>query len=263
MAKLTKTEATGHLAALALLNRSSLSPDERWEILEKYREDAEHANVLDGAFFTPVGLARDFGIEVPACRRLIDLCAGVGALAYMHSRAYRARGSEPVPEIVCLERNPDYVAVGKILIPEAVWIEADVFDLPKLGLGHFDVAISNPPFGSVTHLGPRGGQRQRSAQGWRSRPSDHGRLRRLRSRRGREIQGRDEGSAGVSGPLLRASCWMSSFAGRCFSSTKPSGAVPGVDFGADLINPGFPRWSTHFVTAMAESAIEIKAVLAI
>ncbi len=27
--------------------------------------------------------------------------------------------------------------------------------------------------------------------------------------------------------------------------------------------PGFPRWSTHFVTAMAESAIEIKAVLAI
>jgi hypothetical protein len=30
-----------------------------------------------------------------------------------------------------------------------------------------------------------------------------------------------------------------------------------------LCQPGFPRWSTHFVTAMAESAIEIKAVLAI
>lgn len=159
MAKLTKTQAREHLAALALLSKPSLSLDERWEVLEKYREDAEHPNALDGAFFTPLGLARDFGIEVPACRRLIDLCAGIGTLAYMHSRAYRAWGTGPFPEIVCVERNPAYVAVGRKLIPEATWIEADVFDLPKLGLGHFDVAISNPPFGAVRRSGraPRHG----------------------------------------------------------------------------------------------------------
>jgi hypothetical protein len=42
------------------------------------------------------------------------------------------------------------VQVGKRVLPEAVWIEGDVFHLDLLkGLGCFDTAISNPPFGTV------------------------------------------------------------------------------------------------------------------
>ncbi len=34
-------------------------------------------------------------------------------------------------------------------MPQARWINADVFDWRRLDLGHYDVAIANPPFGRV------------------------------------------------------------------------------------------------------------------
>ena len=52
-------------------------------------------------------------------------------------------------EFVCVERNPDYVEIGKKLVPEATWICADVFDVLDMNLGKFDTAISNPPFGNI------------------------------------------------------------------------------------------------------------------
>ncbi|WP_163511178.1 hypothetical protein [Fodinicola acaciae] len=53
--------------------------------------------------------------------------------------------------MVCVENNPQYVAVGRRVMPEARWIQADVLDLPDMAevLGEFDCAISNPPFGPV------------------------------------------------------------------------------------------------------------------
>jgi len=41
------------------------------------------------------------------------------------------------------------VRVGRKVLPEATWIEADVFDVPDMALGKFQWAISNPPFGRV------------------------------------------------------------------------------------------------------------------
>ena len=37
-------------------------------------------------------------------------------------------------------------------MPEARWINSDVFDLPE-DLGHFDCVLSNPPFGKVSKTG--------------------------------------------------------------------------------------------------------------
>lgn len=43
-----------------------------------------------------------------------------------------------------------YVDVGKQLLPEATWICSDALDPALLSsLGHFDCAISNPPFGRI------------------------------------------------------------------------------------------------------------------
>jgi hypothetical protein len=42
------------------------------------------------------------------------------------------------------------------LLPEATWICADVFDVLDMGLGKFECAVSNPPFGSVQRDGKRG-----------------------------------------------------------------------------------------------------------
>lgn len=140
MAKLSKIAATRHKQALDLVHSDKrLSLDDRYFILENFQESATNMNGLAGAFFTPEGLAVDLCVEVPDCDSMIDLCAGIGRLAFTCSdRAKR---------IVCVEMNPDYAEVGKRVLPEAEWIVGDVFALEDLG--RFKVAISNPPFGSV------------------------------------------------------------------------------------------------------------------
>jgi hypothetical protein len=56
---------------------------------------------------------------------------------------------EGFTELTCVEINPRYFEVGRKLLPEARWINADVFDWRTLDLGRYDVAIANPPFGRV------------------------------------------------------------------------------------------------------------------
>ncbi|MDQ0510903.1 methyltransferase [Ancylobacter amanitiformis] len=155
MAKLTKSQAKHHAAAVDLLRKDRLTDDQREFVLRNWREDANHVNGTAGAFFTPLDLALDFTIEVNG-RRIIDLCAGIGCLAL--ACHWRNGWNEPPREIVCIEKNPDYVAVGRKLLPEAQWICADIFELPFLAadLGRFDIAISNPPFGAVRRAGRNG-----------------------------------------------------------------------------------------------------------
>lgn len=145
MAKLTKQQAARHLEACDLLKKDTLTEDDRWFVLEHWQESANHINSVAGAFFTPLGLARSFTIEAHG-HRIIDLCAGIGTLAFM-VRAMRCYGQ--APEIVCVELNPAYVEVGRKVLPEAQWICADVFSLDVAQVGRFDQAISNPPFGKV------------------------------------------------------------------------------------------------------------------
>ncbi|AGL46232.1 MULTISPECIES: methyltransferase [Pseudomonas] len=140
MAKLSKEAAKRHKQALDLVySDKSLRLEDRYFILEHFHESATNMNGLAGAFFTPEGLANDFSIEVPECESLIDLCAGIGRLAF----ACRERAKR----IVCVEINPEYAEVGKRVLPEAEWIVSDVFSIPDMG--RFSTAISNPPFGSV------------------------------------------------------------------------------------------------------------------
>lgn len=140
MAKLSKEASKKHQQALDLVRSDKqLTIADRKFILENYHEGATAMNGLAGAFFTPEGLANDFSIEVPDCKSLIDLCAGIGRLSF-HCRDRAKR-------IVCVEQNPEYAEVGKRVLPEAEWIVGDVFSLGDLG--RFSMAISNPPFGAV------------------------------------------------------------------------------------------------------------------
>jgi len=155
VAKLSKAAAKAHQQACDVLTKDSLTIDERWFVIENWQESATHINSTAGAFFTPPGLAGDFAIDVCG-HRIIDLCAGIGTLSFAHWS--RCRFGERMPSIVCIEKNPDYIAVGRKILPEATWICADVFDVPALILGRFDVAISNPPFGSTARNGRKGPQ---------------------------------------------------------------------------------------------------------
>lgn len=148
MSKLTKAQAKAHKAACDILAKDGLTWDDRWFVLENWQESATHINSVAGAFFTPPGLAGDFAIDVCG-HRIIDLCAGIGTLSFAHYS--RCRFADGFPEVVCVEKNPDYIAVGRKIFPEANWIEADIFNLPDLG--RFDTAISNPPFGATQRGG--------------------------------------------------------------------------------------------------------------
>ncbi len=139
MARLSKAQAKAHAEAEAILAKDRLSEAEKFFVLENWQESAHHVNNLAGAFFTPWPLARDLSIEVNR-GRVIDLCAGIGVLSFFCERN--------ADEIVCVEKNPDYVRVGRKMLPDARWIEGDIFDLPR-DLGAFDFAISNPPFGAI------------------------------------------------------------------------------------------------------------------
>jgi len=149
MSALTKAQLKQHAIACELLEQDHLTFADREFVLENWRADANHNVRQAGAFFTPLGLAEAFADECNGAQTVIDLCAGIGALAY-----HRWRRDQP-KRLVCVERNPAYVAVGKKVLPEAEWIQADVFALPDLG--HFDLAVSNPPFGKLTRNrnGPR------------------------------------------------------------------------------------------------------------
>lgn len=146
MAKLTKAQNKEHMRAISLLNQDALSEDDIEFIYRNWHEGADHNNSLAGAFFTPFDLAMDFALDVGG-NRIIDLCAGIGMLTY--ACQMRNWYDKQDMEFVCVERNPDYVEIGKKLVPDARWICADVFDVIEMGLGKFDTAISNPPFGNV------------------------------------------------------------------------------------------------------------------
>lgn len=148
MSRLSKQNAGAHVDACKLLEKDTLSFDEKLFVLENWQESAAHLNNLAGAFFTPQPLARSLAIEVVPSAKVVDLCAGIGALAFAYLNWYILEHRTAPPRITCCEVNADYVAVGRKILPEATWIQADVLNLPA-DLKAFDIAISNPPFGRI------------------------------------------------------------------------------------------------------------------
>lgn len=146
MAKLTKVQAKLHQQACDLLSKDVLTLDDKMFVLENWQEGATHVNSAAGAFFTPYDFAMDFAIETHA-GRVIDLCAGIGMLTFAVKMRHFYQSNRL--DLTCVEINPDYVAVGKKLLPEATWIEASVFDVLDMDLRQFDIAVSNPPFGAI------------------------------------------------------------------------------------------------------------------
>jgi hypothetical protein len=151
MAKLTKAQSKAHQEAEALLKKDVLTLDEKIFVYENWNEAAVHDNTRAGAFFTPMDLANDFKLEV-AGPRVIDICAGIGILPFCKLHFQHHEPERP-PQITCVEINPDYVRVGKKLLPEAEWICADIFEIWRELPRDFTSAIANPPFGNVKHSG--------------------------------------------------------------------------------------------------------------
>lgn len=154
MATLSKADARLHRQACELVALPrDLTEQEKDFVLDHWQASANPTNRLSGAFFTPAGLAWDLRLEVSG-DRIVDLGAGIGQLAYACRDHWNRRwNNQPPRELVCVEINPDYVDVGRKIVPEATWVCADMFALSGKDLGEFDTAIANPPYGTLTRSG--------------------------------------------------------------------------------------------------------------
>lgn len=140
--KLTKAQTKIHNECEEILKKEKLSYQEKEFIIENWHEGAHNNNSAVGAFFTPINLAFDFSLEIWNDTRIVDLCAGIGALSFA---AYHRHDNV---QITCVEMNASYIEVGKKILPEANWIHSSIFELDAIGNG-YDIAISNPPFGKI------------------------------------------------------------------------------------------------------------------
>ena len=153
--KLSKQDRKTHEQALALLNSGkSLTFDDAEFVHRHLRPDATTDIGKGSAFFTPWEIAADFQIETRSSERcpikVLDLCAGFGILSHQKFLRMRAYGN-PLPEVTCIEINPEYVEIGRKLFPEAEWICIDVLDVDRVLAGRrFDEFYSNPPFGAIS-----------------------------------------------------------------------------------------------------------------
>ncbi|WP_405166427.1 hypothetical protein OG203_15830 [Nocardia sp. NBC_01499] len=97
-----------------------LDDEEKRFVLDHWQEAANPEHCLDGAYFTPLGLAGDMRIDVVGTR-IIDLCAGIGHLSFACRNLLDHRwNGERLREFVCVERfNPEYVRIGMRIMPEA------------------------------------------------------------------------------------------------------------------------------------------------
>lgn len=138
--KLSKQKIKLHEQSVDYLKKENLSFDEKMFVLENWNESAEHINSKAGAFFTPTGLAKDFSLEIMESANIIDMCAGIGKLAFF---AYYFKNCK----VTCIEINKQYYEVGKKILPEANWINDSIFNISNDLF--FDQSISNPPFGNI------------------------------------------------------------------------------------------------------------------
>jgi hypothetical protein len=152
--KLTKKQTKKHNEAVEILKKDVLSFEDKLLVLENWHEGDENNNSAAGAFFTPYYLARDFKLEIyNGKNRIIDLCAGIGALSLPHYEYCIMEGIEP--DITCVELNFKYIEIGKKILPKAKWIQASALDLDYLKtLGTFNQVISNPPYGKIKTAQP-------------------------------------------------------------------------------------------------------------
>jgi len=149
VSRLSKAQIKAHKEAEALLTKERLGDDERQFVIDNWQESASHINSASGAFFTPSELGLDAALFLGLYDggKVIDLCAGIGCLGLS---AFWRWGHTDF-DLTCVEINPEYVAIGRKLLPEAKWVCASVDSLPA-DIGHFDCAISNPPFGKTAKI---------------------------------------------------------------------------------------------------------------
>lgn len=142
--RLTRKQTKVHDDVMRILQGDRLTEDECDYVLDNFRPSATTNTTKSAAFFTPRSVAIEISVMCDCDDEIVvDLGAGIGSLA----RGLLDGGRRP-KKIVCIEQNPNFVAIGRKVVPEATWIEGDIFDQNLMSqLLTVGWVISNPPYG--------------------------------------------------------------------------------------------------------------------
>ena len=151
--KLTKTQLKIHKQAELILQKDILTFEDKEFLYENFNEGAIADVTSESAYFTPLDLAYDFALFAGRYGVCVDMCAGFGVLSFC--ARIRDTYHNNIKHQICIERNPAFIKIGKKLLPEADWIQGDMFDKTMWDkiitkYGKIDSIVSNPPFGKVT-----------------------------------------------------------------------------------------------------------------
>lgn len=148
--KITREQSKAHDDALAILSLCrTLTYDEVEFVMEHYNPMATHNVTKGGIYFTPLSLAID--IAQIGCMSdggmVVDIAAGIGRLSY--GAIQRHRWDKMPIHVTAIEIDPEFVEVGKKLLPEVEWVCDNIFEQSVWDGQMFDIALSNPPFGNI------------------------------------------------------------------------------------------------------------------
>lgn len=126
-----------------------LTWDEQEFVFRNYDPRADHRVGKIQSYFTPYEIAATAMCYVgDDGRKIVDIGAGIGVLSHRVLRYVEWTQNEI--EVWAIELNPEFVRVGKRILPEINWICGDALDKNIwAGLPVFDEIISNPPFGNL------------------------------------------------------------------------------------------------------------------
>lgn len=152
--KITREESNLHDQACEILKKpGDLSYEDQLFVLRNWTPMAEHNVGKGGIFFTPPNIAGELSVYAnPGDRvKVLDIGAGIGTLTWA---TQRMSYFNPTTKFVCIEINPDFVEVGKKLVPVCDWHCGDVFDQEFMAhifnkYEGFHITISNPPYGNL------------------------------------------------------------------------------------------------------------------
>jgi hypothetical protein len=157
MPRFTAKQAQDHQRACDLVaSDKPLTQDEKEFVLRSWKPGFDQ--VTKAAFFTPLPWAYGVAMNAQGPRRVVDLGAGIGALSYAFVQTIRLdhRYLQEL-ELYAIESDPQFVEVGRRVVPEVNWICGNIFDpMVWMQIGHVDIAITNPPFGNHGDKPPRG-----------------------------------------------------------------------------------------------------------
>lgn len=158
MGRLTKAQEKKHDEAMALLSLTrKLNAEEIEFVYRHYSPLATHRVSKGAIFFTPYEMASDFAVfaRIDFGARVIDYAAGIGVLTHHMLILEQFDHGKDAKHHICVEIEPEFVQIGKKLLPQVEWICGNIFDKDLMqSLSTFEVGIANPPFGAIPSLEP-------------------------------------------------------------------------------------------------------------